>query len=119
MDEKNIPEYVIDIMNSIKTLEFNADIEKRYSLVPDQTHQLAILEGKILYKELPLFDLLMAIKNQLNLDEEKAKLIAFEICQNLFLPAQPYLLGVKELMVKLKSDQPRTTNPNIVDLKNQ
>ena len=119
MDEKKIPKHILEIMNSMKTVEFNTAIEKKYKLRPEQIHKLAILESKVFYKELALVNFPITIKNQLNLDAEIGKSIAFNICQTLFLPAQPYLLGVKELMARLKTGQPQARDPNIVDLKNQ
>jgi len=121
MDEKNIPQYILDIMNSLKTVEFNTIIEKKYKLLPEQIHKLAILEEKIFYKEITLADFPAAIKTTLNLNENTANSIAFDVCQNLFLSAQPYLIGVKELMVRLKPEKITTDkpeSPNIVNLKN-
>lgn len=119
MDEKSVPKHILDIMHSSKTIDFNSRIEEKFKLAAEQIHKLAILEGKIFYKELTLADFPMAIKSQLNIDAEKAKSIAFDVCQSLFLPAKDYLLGVRELMIRLKPSQAQSPDSNIVDLKNQ
>lgn len=121
MDEKNIPQYILQIMYAPKTMNFNTSIEQKYKLSENQIQQLAILEEKILYKELTLADFLGAIKTKLNLDDKTTNSIAFDVCQNLFLSAQPYLIGVQQLMARLKPEQvppQETKSLNVVNLKN-
>ena len=85
----------------------------------EQIHQLAILEGKIFSKELSVADFPGAVKTTLNLIENTTNSIAFDVCQGLFLSAEPYLIGVKQLMARLKPEQVESENPNIVNLKNK
>lgn len=103
----------------MKTIDFNTGIEQKYRLSEEQIHQLAILEGKIFSKELGVADFPGAIKTALNLNENTANSIAFDVCQDLFLSAEPYLAGVKPLMIRLKPEQIKSENPNIVNLKNK
>jgi len=103
----------------MKTAETNLSIEEKYGLNPEQTHQLAILENKIFSKELTVADFPGAVKTALDLNENTANSIAFDVCQDLFLSAEQYLIGVKPLMVRLKPEQTKSENPNIVNLKNK
>ncbi len=122
MDEKNIPKHIWELMHSMKTAEINLSIEEKYGLSPEQTHQLAILENKIFSKGLTLADFPGAVKTLLNLNENTANSIAFDVCQDLFLSNESYLIGVKQLMVRLNPESiSKTENPssNIVNLKNK
>lgn len=119
MEEKNIPNYVLDVVNSMKTVGFNTEIEKKYNLTSKQIHQLAILEAKTLYKELLLNELPANVKERLNLDTRTANSITFDVCEKIFLPVKNYLSGVEMLMNKLKSRSLQPQNQNIVDLSNQ
>lgn len=113
------PKDVMDVIYSKKTLDFNTEIEKKYKLNPKQIRQLAIIEGEIFEKKIPINEFLVAIKTKLGIDTETARLIAYEVCQNLFIPVVYYFPGIKEFMNQLKSSSSRPTDPNIIDLSNQ
>jgi len=119
IESRIMPKDVLDIVASPKTVEFNTRIEEKYNLSPKQIHQLAIIEGEIFEKKIPINEFLIVVKTKLGIDTEIAKSIAYEVCQNLFLPVGYYFPGIKEFITQLKSAQPRPTDPNIVDLKNQ
>jgi hypothetical protein len=119
MDENNIPKHIWELMHSMKTSDINLSIEEEYGFKPEQTHQLAILENKIFSKELTINDFPGAIKTTLNLNENTANSIAFDVCEGLFVSAEPYLIGVKQLMARLKPEQVNPENSNIVNLKNK
>ena len=122
MNIKNIPKHILQIMGSVNTVNFNTSIEEKYKLSEEQTHQLAILEGKIFTKEMTLNDFPGVIKTTLNLNENTANSIAFDVCEGLFTSAEPYLIGVKQLMARLKPGQTpvkESENQNIVNLKNK
>jgi len=115
----NLPLTVREVMLTNKTAETILDISNKHKLELKQIDKLSKITGKIIVKDIPLNEFVNNLKTQVNLEEKKAKSLASDIIQNIFLPIKQHFSDTEALMKKLKSSSMPVDEPNVVNLKKE
>ena len=113
-----LPQAVKQIILSNKTAEIISRINDKYKLNLEQRGIIAQIIGKIIIKEIPIYEFANAVKTQTNLNSETAKLLTADIVQEIFLSVRKYFPGIENLLIKSASGSNHSESSNIVDLKN-
>jgi len=114
-----LPLKIKEIMLSDKTTELIYEFDNKYKLSAKQSDKLPVLIGKIFIKEISFDDFINSLKTQINLDSETAKLITIDIAENIFIPIKQYFPDVEILFNQSKPQQNISSNPNVINLRNQ
>lgn len=101
---RNLPDLMKQILLYEENTDINQDIMNQNQLTIEQNTKMMGLIRKIILKDFPPTKLLNAVKQDLALNDDRAKKLALDLLGRRFLPMQWYIGNVEGLIKELGGD---------------
>lgn len=103
---EKLPAEISDYVFSVKFVDFNTELQQKYSLNPAQMGLIMDLEDSLILKKISVLDLPAYLEKMEFAQQKDLRAIALDIANILLWPIQDYLTNVDRLILRLGGKVP-------------